>query len=343
MKTFVAAVIMGLVVAACTASPVPGPSMPAPVPAQQTAAAVKLGHPGRIGSFADGLVWVLEANNGVSLIQRIGGHTLKPVGHLLRFHQLDLNDLVVAQGSLWVSVRSGSRTPGTVERLDPSTGRVLARVKVGMDPGALTACGGSIWVANTYSASVSRIDPETGRVLATVPVGEGPEEIVCGFGSVWVASEFRANVITRIDPRTGRVVATLSGMLHPVVGDHVLWVGASEGVTQIDPSTNGVIGTPLHLTIGPSYVAAGAGVVWLGSWYANPSGPTCPPGASCPFQGTFDYRRIDVETDQMFGPAVVTDGPTQPVFGFGALWISQGTMLLHVQIAGSGTRPIAPE
>jgi hypothetical protein len=68
-------------------------------------------------------------------------------------------------GSLWVSAWNAN----LVERIDPATLRVLARIPVGLGPQWLHAAFGSIWVANHHAHSVMRIDPRTNRVVKTRP------------------------------------------------------------------------------------------------------------------------------------------------------------------------------
>ena len=44
--------------------------------------------------------------------------------------------------------------------IDSGGGRITAQYRVGRDPGAVAAGGGSVWVANQLDGTVSRIDPE---------------------------------------------------------------------------------------------------------------------------------------------------------------------------------------
>ena len=61
--------------------------------------------------------------------------------------------------TLWVSVYG----PGDVVRLDPATGRVVRRYRVGGGPGSLAVAGGSVWIGN-YAASPISCDVE-GKAL----------------------------------------------------------------------------------------------------------------------------------------------------------------------------------
>src|ERR1044072_1826355 len=58
-----------------------------------------------------------------------------------------------------------------VDRIDPSTDTIVARIRVGTSPVGTLYAFGSIWVANSHGGSISRIDPSTNTVVATIPAG----------------------------------------------------------------------------------------------------------------------------------------------------------------------------
>src|SRR5581483_5030131 len=82
-----------------------------------------------------------------------------------RLREIDVGgrpfSLAEAAGSLWIA----NFLSGTVERLDPTTNRVIARIQVGGEPYGLAAGGGSVWVGNNGSDSVARIDTATNQVV----------------------------------------------------------------------------------------------------------------------------------------------------------------------------------
>jgi YVTN family beta-propeller protein len=63
---------------------------------------------------------------------------------------------------------------------------VTRRIRVGDDPLGIAVREGAVWVANHASGTVSRIDPKTGKVVATIGVGPNPTQVVAGAGGVWV-------------------------------------------------------------------------------------------------------------------------------------------------------------
>jgi YVTN family beta-propeller protein len=80
---------------------------------------------------------------------------------------------------------SGGLSADVVARIDARTQKVTSRVYE-PHPVGLGRSNGSVWVAVLDSANVDRIDPRTGRVVARLHVGGTPVRLVTGFGSVWV-------------------------------------------------------------------------------------------------------------------------------------------------------------
>lgn len=114
-------------------------------------------------------------------------------------------DVEFAAGSVWATsvtnaaVWVANRIAGTVTRINPRTNRIVARIKVGLNPSnPAIAADGTVFVPNNGSGTVSRIDPATNRVVQTLRVGGGPFPSTSAFGDVWVP-DFRGDSIFRID------------------------------------------------------------------------------------------------------------------------------------------------
>ena len=112
-----------------------------------------------------GGVWVACSRDNV--IVRIDPATNQVAGSV----QTDLTPLPVtyAYGSVWVrnEMREGT---GSVQRIDPGTGRVIASIQVGPDIGRdgldeLAALDGGVWVAGL---DLEKIDPATNQVVKHV-------------------------------------------------------------------------------------------------------------------------------------------------------------------------------
>ena len=71
-------------------------------------------------------------------------------------------------------------------RIDARTRKLTTTVLGVPHPVGLALYDGSLWVAALFAPSVDRIDPETGRVVARLPTGGLPVRLAAGFGAVWV-------------------------------------------------------------------------------------------------------------------------------------------------------------
>jgi YVTN family beta-propeller protein len=104
------------------------------------------------------------------------------------------SSLAVSETAVWVATSLGSQ----VVRLDPKTLKVVARIKVGLNPSnPAIAPDGSVFVPNNVDGTVSRIDPARNRVIATIKVGPRPFPAAQAFGDIWVPVT-RGNRVVRI-------------------------------------------------------------------------------------------------------------------------------------------------
>src|SRR5919198_763469 len=187
--------------------------------------------------------------------------------------------LAEAAGSLWIA----NFLSGAVERLDPATNRVVARISVGGEPYGLAAGGGSVWVGNNGSDSVARIDTATNRVVATIPIGDRPVGSCYdeGSGSAWVA-DFGDSAVTRISPATNVVTAraVVPGEHEDVAfGFGSVWIPSEEGtVARLDPATLAVQAT-IPVAADPDFALVANGSVWTTA-YAGPAISRIDPGTS---------------------------------------------------------------
>jgi DNA-binding SARP family transcriptional activator/ABC-type transport system substrate-binding protein/streptogramin lyase len=173
-------------------------------------------------------------------------------------------------GALW-SVSSD----GELTRLDPATGKVVARLGLGVNPGGLAAGGRSVWVTDAHSPTLYRIDPALNvpAQRMSLPmhgvVTTQTNEVAVGAGSVWVGhGQFNPGAwVERLDPATGRVehrFSVLGGGAEALAfGEGALWVGSPGPgeLRRIDPRTNELsLVARLHGEL--CCVAAGGGYVW---------------------------------------------------------------------------------
>jgi hypothetical protein len=192
-------------------------------------------------------------------------------------------DMTIAKGDLWVAGF------GAVSRIDPATGRLLARIAIAAvgDLSQIAAAGGSIWV--TSADGVYRIDDATNRVVAAVDTGRGATlGITAGAGRIWVTRPGEgAGEVLAIDPRTNRVagppIAVGPGPARLAYGTGSAWVldTAPLAVQRIDPATASAttpaalatasattptaLATALSASSQAGAIAAGDGSLWVTS------------------------------------------------------------------------------
>jgi len=177
---------------------------------------------------ARGRVWVTE---GIPFIRKgvlvgIDPRTNRRVGRAIPLGRAPAA-VALGAGALWVA----DELEGTVTRIDPLRGRVVARIRVGHMPTAVAAGQRSVWVANAGDGTVVRIDPRTNQVVATLQIGTAPRALAIGAGAVWVATTGDGSV-RRIDPETERVRLVRRGLVDPLallVLRRTLWVTTNDG------------------------------------------------------------------------------------------------------------------
>jgi DNA-binding SARP family transcriptional activator/ABC-type transport system substrate-binding protein len=171
-------------------------------------------------------------------------------------------------GSLWsVSV------DGELTRVDPETGKTVARIGLGITPSGLAAGAGSVWVTDLNSRTLLRVDPALNVVADRIPLpkagNEQTQDVLVADGSVWIAhgGENPGAWVERLDPATGRVrhrFSILGGEASALAfADGALWVASAPAgdLRKIDPGTNSIVHR-VHLKEGICCLAAGAGYVW---------------------------------------------------------------------------------
>lgn len=188
-------------------------------------------------------------------------------------------------GSVWVP----SSASGIVDRVDPSSLKVIARIRDGatttsvqnqyFDSVAVSAK--AVWHASDVGGSVSRIDPRTNKVVKRLLVPGRPGAIAASSAGVYV-SLFNTPTVLRIDPSTLRIVkrASVGGpALGVAYGAGSAWAVTSNGpaLVRLDPVTLRVekrISIASTAPAGPGFasawwVAADATAVCAGNYQQN--------------------------------------------------------------------------
>jgi DNA-binding SARP family transcriptional activator/ABC-type transport system substrate-binding protein/streptogramin lyase len=240
------------------------------------------------------------------------------------------------EGALW-----NVSDTGGLSKIDPVTGKVIARLNTGVPvPCGLAAGGGAVWVTDCNSPTLVRIDPAL--IIAdpirlpkdpdVLGVEDATGEVAVGAGSVWVARGGFANPswVERLDPETGglqhRTLIPRGGALHLAFGDGALWVGGGIAVagvpklSKIDPHTNE--GTPALASFGNAFssIAVGGGFVW---------------GAT-----TSDHAIWKIGEDgSLVGPIKLAVAAEDLTYADGAVWAADGEAGTVVRVNSTTNEP----
>jgi YVTN family beta-propeller protein len=167
----------------------------------------------------DGSMWVLNILDAT--IVPLDSATGEPTGKAVRVpgHPVALDARL---GRLWVV----DCRDGALLAVDPESGRVVTRLRLGQGANDVVAFAGAVWVSNWRSNSVIRVDPTDVSVEAVIDAGDTPGELAGGRSGLWVA-DTRGTRVLRIDPRTNRIVETVPVGESPTalaVGPRFVWV-----------------------------------------------------------------------------------------------------------------------
>jgi YVTN family beta-propeller protein len=132
----------------------------------------------------------------------------------------------------------------------------------------MVATRDALWVTADAQGTVIRIDPLSGRVVARIHVDGAPIGPIVAHGMVWVANEGEGSTrLWRVDPATNEAAGfgepPGSGwMLQPAGGK--FWTTDGETIRMIDPESRTV---EMSLSLPGSYdFRVGRGTLWAVSW-----------------------------------------------------------------------------
>ena len=212
-----------------------------------------LSNPGDGGGVAVGAgsVWVAQ---GLSRIARISPATGRVESSLA---VADAREVAFGDRAVWVA----SSDLGTLTKIDPSTGTVVATARIGPWICCIAVGGGYVWAAN--NDGIRKLSPY-GQILGTISTPSQTGNISFGDGALWVANDV-AGTVMRIDPGTGatreyRVGHLLTGIgiqgrtiavsVHPAASDllthlsgPVLQVRNHDWFVDTDPAIAAVPGS----------------------------------------------------------------------------------------------------
>jgi virginiamycin B lyase len=212
--------------------------------ANRVVATVPVGRSATGLAVAAGSVWVASnLDDTVTRIDQAGNRVVAtvPVGR-------EPTGLVTAGGGVWVALpaREG------LGRIDPAGNRVRFVPVPRCCAGGLAAGEGALWAI--WDGTLVRLDPATGRALARVTISQAgavyPYQVAVAGGAVWVASASTEvgtpQLLWRVDPQSMRVtgqlrLGTTPSRLLPIAlagRDEALWVanGGAGAILRLDPT-----------------------------------------------------------------------------------------------------------
>ena len=84
------------------------------------------------------------------------------------------------------------RQANRLTRLNPKTGKVQKRIKIGLSSYGLAFERGSVWVTSESDRTLRRISPKKNKVVAKIRAGAQPNGVAYAFGAIWVADSWAA-------------------------------------------------------------------------------------------------------------------------------------------------------
>ena len=173
--------------------------------------------------------------------------------------------IATGAGSVWLVTSKASE----LDRIDPATNTVIA--KINLPPGSFNPifANDSIWVSSNHGNALVRVNPATNTVMSSTPIGPMPRFLTVGAGSVWVLNQGDGS-ISRVDATTDKLIATIQAGIPGLGGEIAFGAGAVWAtvfkfpITRIDPATNKVVGQ-WH-GVGGDSIRCALGSVWLTSY-----------------------------------------------------------------------------
>lgn len=219
--------------------------------------------------------------------------------------------LAVDYGAVWI----GNFGTGTLDRVEPASNRLTARIPLGAEPCTAIASGfGSIWVPTCGTPpAVVRVDARRNRVVARIRVNEILPESGIGVdeSGAWVLTA-ASGELSRIDPQTNKVTAThrvADGSTVVTTGFGSVWVANSNtnAVQRVDPASGEILAT-IPVGQAPRFMSAGEGAVWVTN------------------QTSGDVYRIDPQANEVAAAIDIGDffsgGDVKA--GLGSVWAATG-------------------
>jgi len=173
---------------------------------------------------------------------------------------------VITDDAVWVS----NSELHAIQRIDPKTNQVVARVDLPGEPcSGLTYGFGSVWSPICDGQKgLARVDATTNGVTVILPVVPADDEgsIATSQDSVWLVTN-KDGLLVRIDPKTNSVRQEIHlppGSYNPMYSEETIWVTNIERGTLIAVDANtGEVRKEERVGQQPRFLTAGEGSIWV--------------------------------------------------------------------------------
>ncbi len=173
--------------------------------------------------------------------------------------------VAITDRAVWITATK----PNSVQRIDPATKKIVAKIRVPAEACSGLAAGfGSIWVPLCGKMpKLLRIDELTNQITDTLAISAADSEggIAASSDSIWLVTD-RNGTLARIDPATNSVrqkIIIPPGSYNPAFDNGVVWVTGFDSslLTAVNATTGEVLA---RIPVGPHprFLAAGGGAVW---------------------------------------------------------------------------------
>jgi streptogramin lyase len=188
---------------------------------------------GEIGA-GEGSVWAITGSRSDQILRRYSSQTGVEEA-TIPLPSPSARGIVFDFGSIWIAGQEDEQ----LYRIDPATNRIVGMIELHSQPVTLASGEGSVWI-RAFDGTVQRLDGSSGKLLATIAtdaVGKWGDIVVAG-GFVWMNSQ--KVPLVQIDPRTNSQRARFDAPPGAVMGYRMtsgggsLWLGGS-AVFRIKP------------------------------------------------------------------------------------------------------------
>jgi len=163
----------------------------------------------------------------------------------------------------------GGSKPYSVQRIDPTTNKVVAKVRLSGEACSGLAFGfGSIWVPVCgKSPMLARVDVKTNQINAILPFGTAGAEagITASSDSIWIVPDIKGT-LTRIDPQSDTVrqrIAIPPGSYNPLFSGGMIWItGVDSSLLTVVDASSGEVLTSIPVGPKPRFLTSGDGSIW---------------------------------------------------------------------------------